>query len=66
MPIYLVATDPTLSDVITDVTSVVTAGAGWLGSAASAVMASPIAVFLFAVSFVGIGFGLFKRLTNIF
>ena len=65
MPI-VVAEAATLSSVITDVTSVVTAGAGWLTTAADAIMSSPVAIFMLGVSFVGIGFGLFKRLTRIF
>lgn len=65
MPILL-AEAPTLSTVITDVTSVITAGGGWLTTAADAVMSSPVAVFMLGLSVVGVGFGLFKRLVRIF
>ena len=55
----------TLSTILTDVGSIVTAAASWLQSAVSTVMAEPVLEFFLLVSFCGIGIGLFKRMTRI-
>ena len=55
----------TLATIITDVGSIVTASATWVSSAVSTVMSTPIIEFFVLSSFVGIGIGLFKRLTRV-
>lgn len=51
--------------IITTVGSIVTAGADWVSSAVSTVTTTPLILFFLMVNFVGIGIGLFKRLTRI-
>lgn len=63
MVVYDVTTIQSILDLITET---VTAGSSWLSSAATAVTGSPLAMTLFTISLVGIGFGLFKRLVRIF
>lgn len=58
-------TEVTMTTIITDVGSIVTAGATWLTSAVSTIMGSPVLEFFLLVNFVGIGIGLFKRMTRI-
>lgn len=55
----------TLATIITDVGSIVSASATWVSSAVSTVMSTPIIEFFVLSSFVGIGIGLFKRLTRV-
>ena len=58
-------TEVTMTNIITDVGSIVTAGATWLSSAVGTIMNSPVLEFFLLVNFVGIGIGLFKRMTRI-
>lgn len=55
-----------ITNILGLITETVTAGGAWLQAAGSAVTSSPLAMTLFAISLVGIGFGLFKRLVRIF
>lgn len=55
-----------ITNILALITETVTAGGTWLTSAASAVTGSALAMTLFSISMVGIGFGLFKRLMRIF
>lgn len=55
-----------ITSILAMITEVVTAGGTWLQSAATAVTSSSLAMTLFAISMVGIGFGLFSRLMRIF
>lgn len=59
-------TTVSITNILSLITETVTAGGTWLSSAASAVTSSPLAMTLFTISLVGIGFGLFKRLMRIF
>ena len=54
-----------MDSIITTVSSIVSAGATWVSSAVSTVTTTPIIMFFLMVNFVGIGIGLFKRLTRI-
>lgn len=58
-------TEVTLASIITDVGSIVTASATWVSSAVATIMSTPILEFFVLSSFVGIGIGLFKRLTRV-
>lgn len=55
----------TMATVITDVGSIITASANWITSAVSTVMSSPVLEFFLFVNFVGLGIGLFRRMTRI-
>ncbi len=55
-----------ITSILSLITETVTAGGTWLASAATAVTGSPLAMTMFTISLVGIGFGLFKRLMRIF
>ena len=55
-----------ITDILALISETVTAGGTWLTSAASAVTSSPLAMTMFTISLVGIGFGLFRRLMSIF
>ena len=54
-----------MADIISSVGAIVTAGATWVSSAVSTVTTTPLILFFLLVNFVGIGIGLFKRLTRI-
>lgn len=54
-----------MAAIIADVTSIVSASATWIQSAVSTVTSTPIVLFFLLVNFVGVGIGLFKRLTRI-
>lgn len=56
----------TVATILGYITDAVTAAAGWLTTGANAVTSSPMALAMFAVSFCGIGIGLFKRIVRIF
>lgn len=58
-------TEVTMTNVITDVGSIITASASWIQSAVSTVMSSPVLEFFLFVNFVGLGIGLFRRMTRI-
>lgn len=58
-------TEVTMATIITDVGSIVTASATWVSSAVNTIMSTPILEFFVLSGFVGIGIGLFKRLTRI-
>lgn len=55
-----------ITNILGLITETVTEGGEWLQAAGSAVTGSPLAMTLFTISLVGIGFGLFKRLVRIF
>lgn len=55
-----------ITNILSLITETVTAGGTWLSAAATAVTGSALAMTLFTISLVGIGFGLFKRLMRIF
>ena len=54
-----------MASIISSVSAIVTASADWVSSAVSTVTTTPIILFFLLVNFVGIGIGLFKRLTRI-
>lgn len=56
----------TVATMLGYITDAVTEAATWLQQGGAAVQGSPIALTLFAVSFCGIGIGLFKRIVRIF
>lgn len=56
---------PTLATVIDAVTDIVEGSATWVQSAVSTVTTTPLLLFFVLSGFVGVGIGLFKRLTRI-
>lgn len=54
-----------MPSIISTVGAIVTGGATWVSSAVSTVTSTPIIMFFLMINFVGIGIGLFKRLTRI-
>lgn len=56
----------TVATILGYITDAVSAAATWLQYGADAVTSSPMALTMFAVSFCGIGIGLFKRIVRIF
>lgn len=56
----------TVATILGYITDAVSAASGWLTQGANAVSSSPMALTMFAVSFCGVGIGLFKRICRIF
>lgn len=54
-----------MADIISGVSSIVSGGATWVSSAISTVTTTPLLLFFVLSGFVGVGIGLFKRLTRI-
>lgn len=52
----------TISTILDHVGECVTEGISWMGDVATAVVGNPLLLFGVAISFVGIGIGLFKRI----
>ena len=55
----------TMATVIEAITSVFTAGLGWVGQVASTVASEPVVLIGVVVGFVGVGIGLFGRLLHV-
>lgn len=55
----------TMTTIITAVSDIVEASATWVQSAVSTVTTTPLLLFFVLSGFVGVGIGLFKRLTRI-
>lgn len=55
----------TVGAIVDDVGLIVSGSTSWIASAGSAIAGNPMLLFMVLVSFVGIGIGLFKRLTRI-
>ena len=51
--------------IITAITSIVSGGATWVSTSISTVTSTPLLLFFVLSGFVGVGIGLFKRLTRI-
>lgn len=54
-----------MATVIEAITSVFTAGLGWVGQVASTVASEPLLLIGVVVGFVGLGIGLFGRLLHV-
>ena len=54
-----------MAEMLTTVTSVVTAAAGWAASFGTMIVETPILMLFVAIPLVGLGVGLFKRLINV-
>lgn len=53
-----------MADLLTDISLVVSNAATWASSVATTVVATPIYLVFTAIPVVGLGIGLFKRLTR--
>ena len=53
-----------MSEIISSVTSLVTAAIGWVNSFVGAITGQPLLLLFVIISFVGLGVGLIKRLTD--
>lgn len=51
--------------IISAITTIVDGSADWISSTGNIIANTPMLLFMVLVSFVGIGIGLFKRLTRI-
>ena len=58
-------TEITLATVLESVTSVFTAAIGWVGTVAETIAGEPLLMVGFCVGLIGIGVGLFRRLSNV-
>lgn len=56
--------DVTISSILANIGSIVTAAFGWVGSAVDAITDSPIILMAVILPFVGLGIGLLKRLLS--
>lgn len=54
-----------MSDIISSITTIVNGSTTWISSTGTIIADTPMLLFMVLVSFVGIGIGLFKRLTRI-
>ena len=55
----------TMSDILTDIGSIVTAAVTWMGTAATAITGNPLALTFILLPLMGVGIGLFKRISNL-
>lgn len=54
-----------MADIISNVTSLVTAAIGWVNSFVGAITSQPLLLLFVITSFVGLGVGLIKRLIRL-
>lgn len=54
-----------MAEIISNVTSLVTAAIGWVNSFVGAITAQPLLLLFVITSFVGLGVGLIKRLIRL-
>lgn len=54
-----------MADIITSITSLVTASIGWINSFVGAITGQPLLLLFVITSFVGLGVGLIKRLIRL-
>ena len=54
-----------MSALLTDISSIVTAAVGWMGTAATAIASNDIALLFILLPLMGTGIGLFKRIINL-
>lgn len=54
-----------MADILTSVTSFVTAAVGWVGTFCTAITGQPLLLMFVITAFVGMGVGLIKRLVRI-
>ena len=54
-----------MAEMITTVSSIVTAAAGWAASFGEMIVETPILMLFVAIPLVGLGVGLFKRLLRV-
>lgn len=47
------------------ISDIVTAAVGWMGTAASAIVANPLALLFVLLPLMGAGIGLFRRILNL-
>lgn len=50
---------------LTNISDIVTAAVGWMGTAASAIVANPLALLFILLPLMGAGIGLFRRIINL-
>lgn len=55
----------TVATILTSVGDIVTSGISWVGDFAGAITGNPLILMFVAVSFVGLGIGLIKRLIRL-
>ena len=65
MMIVAATSGATVSDILPEITAIVTAAIGWVGSVVTAVKAEPLLLVGCVIPFVGLGIGLFKRLLRV-
>jgi len=58
-------TEITLANVLTSIGDVFEASIGWVGTVAETVAQQPLLLVGFVVGFIGLGVGLFKRLSRV-
>lgn len=54
-----------MADIITNVGSIVTGAAGWIGTYVGAITSAPLIEMFVILSFVGLGVGLIRRLIRL-
>lgn len=55
----------TMSTILGDITSVVTAAIGWINSFVGAITSQPLLLLFVVVAFVGLGVGLIRRIIRL-
>ena len=58
--------DPiTISTLLSNISSIVTAAVGWMQTAATAITGNALALLFILLPLMGVGIGLFKRIINL-
>ena len=55
----------TLATVLESITTVFTSAIGWVGTVAETIAGEPLLLVGFCVGLIGVGVGLFRRLSNV-
>lgn len=65
IPVVMATAAPTVSGVLTDISSVVTQAMDWAGNVATMIVSTPILLIFVSFAAVGLGIGLIRRMISV-